>query len=117
MRKIIRLTESDLTRIVRRVIMEQSQTSINPNEEIGGVSMLDKNRKDTRYAFYKSKLGTRNGKPVVIGISGGDETITNFVFYGYCGTKNQTAELYNKTTGEYETITGHNGNWERFCKQ
>ena len=32
MKRIIRLTESDLTRIVRRVIKEQTKTSVSPNQ-------------------------------------------------------------------------------------
>jgi len=46
MRKIVRLTESDLTRIVRRVIKEESESSYPNNIE---VKILDNWKKDSIY--------------------------------------------------------------------
>ena len=71
MKKIIRLTESDLARIVRRVIKENEE-----NEFIGETINLYRNKNERQQDFaYNVKIASVdvNGNDIMVGLDGGTQ--------------------------------------------
>ena len=60
MRKVVRLTESDLVRIVKRVIRESEDEVYDDNDDLIGHYSLDKDRLDTA-RFIPNQKGTEKG--------------------------------------------------------
>jgi hypothetical protein len=53
MKKVIRLTESDLIRLVKRVIKEQSETATNPGETQISGPFSKKGQESVKYFVYQ----------------------------------------------------------------
>jgi hypothetical protein len=60
MRKVVRITESDLVRIVKRVIRESEDEVYDDNDDLIGHYSLDKDRLDTA-RFIPNQKGTEKG--------------------------------------------------------
>jgi hypothetical protein len=116
MKRIVRLTESDLTRIVRRVIKEQAQAQPIKKEwepiYLGHVDLPG----NQRAAFYNTKK--------VVTSSDGTKIIYGSTFNDAFKTYNGQLELYcpgkkypeGKTLMLGQDVTVFSPNWTRFCK-
>jgi hypothetical protein len=103
MKKIIRLTESDLTRIVRRVIKEQAQTN-NSELLMGSVNIQGES---VSKPFYKYDGG--NG--TVMGKTFANDNTKGYILV--CSCKDKITKL--STGSSYTEVKVNNPNWERFC--
>jgi hypothetical protein len=117
MKRIVRLTESDLTRIVRRVIKEQAQAQPIKKEwepiYLGHVDLPNSQRP----AFYndtKRSVKLSDGSKIIYG------STFNDAFKNYNGQ----LEIYcpgkkypeGKTLMLGQEVTVFTPNWSRFCK-
>jgi hypothetical protein len=115
MKRIVRLTESDLTRIVRRVISEQEQTVEKDWNAVymGTVYLVDpKTRKEVGEGFYTYKTSTQpDGSKVVLGKTFRDGYAKDFVLRGHC--KDGKTEMY--MGGSNKPVTVSSPAWKPFC--
>jgi hypothetical protein len=128
MKKIIRLTESDLTRIVRRVIMEQASATYNPEE----FKKLVANVKATNFGTINQTGGgvisnvkgntiLKNGKSWIISTTGkkGDKTF-HFGLFCNTGEVKYSVKDPNVFSSNSQVLADYNkegliSNWKDFC--
>jgi hypothetical protein len=107
MKRIVRLTESDLTRIVRRVINEQTATG---EKDWDAIYMGDVDLPNVQQSMYKTHTGqSSTGGKIIYGDSG----IPGTAEYKYklkcdCGKLNK-----NETPFCNYNVIGPK--WKRFC--
>ena len=115
MKRIIRLTESDLARIVRRVIKEGEEVVGNDFGpiEMGSVELTDPNsRKVTISGFYKTSISkTPDGSKLIYGKTYWDDYTKDYRLI--CNCKDKTTKL--TTGGSSKAVKVLSPNWERFC--
>jgi hypothetical protein len=104
MARIVRLTESDLTRIVRRVISEQTQTDL-------GMGSVEFN--DVIIEFYKKSITqTTTGEKVIYGKTNQTDK-GNYQLMCYCTSGKTMLKFPNNKTIPMTVLSP---NWRRFCK-
>lgn len=116
MKRIVRLTESDLARIVRRVISEQPEGVVDSDFSpisMGSVDLTDpKTRKVVSQGFYKSGTGkTSDGTKIIYGKTYWDDFTKDYRLS--CNCKDKTTKL--TTTGSPVAVKVLSPEWERFC--
>ena len=115
MKRIIRLTESDLARIVRRVIREQEEVVNNDFGpiEMGSVDLTDPVKRGVvTQGFYKySTSQASDGSKLIYGKTYWDNYSKNYKLI--CNCKDKTTKLV--TTGNPVPVKVLSPNWERFC--
>jgi hypothetical protein len=115
MKRIIRLTESDLARIVRRVIKEQEEVVSSDWSplEMGSIDLTNpSDRKVVTQGFYKSGTGqSSDGSKLIYGKTYWDDYTKNYRLV--CNCKDKTTKL--QTTGNPAPVKVLSPNWERFC--
>jgi hypothetical protein len=104
MKRIVRLTESDLTRIVRRVISEQAQTT---ELDYAAIEMGSVELPNSISGFYKKSIATDStGKKIIYGSTYQPET-AKYQLKCYCAD--------GKTTINGTPVKVLTPNWKRFC--
>jgi hypothetical protein len=115
MKRIVRLTESDLTRIVRRVISEQEQTGefdYNAHPYFGSVDIRNAKGETVSEGFYKSGTSQEpDGSKIIVGKTFRDDT-KGYTLYGYCKDK-KTTKL--SKDGRMNVVTVLSPEWQNLC--
>jgi len=115
MKRIVRLTESDLARIVRRVIKEQEQTGefdYNLHPYFGSVDIRNGEGKTVGEGFYKSGTSTaQDGTKIIVAKTFRDNT-KGYTLYGYCNAQKTTKLSLN---GKMTDAKVNFPEWQALC--